>query len=316
MGVDAAGPTRFSRSKAEADRHLQESDLDWVILRPALVLARAVYGGSALLRALAAFPGAIPLVEPDARIQIVDVDDVAETVALCAAADAPRKVIWQLGHPQVHTLGEIAIAYRQWLGFPPRRVARIPRAVGRAVALLADQLGRLGWRSPARSTALRQLVAGVTGDPSPWIAATGIKPASLADVLAQPATIQDRWSARLYLLKPLAIAGLSLHSIIAGVIILWLRTLIVDAGWSAASMAVGATGAIVNIILGLGVLVRPTARPALIGMLLLTVGSMVFDMTMLAGYGADRGLQALAIVSTAIPIVLAITFVLATLDDR
>jgi uncharacterized protein YbjT (DUF2867 family) len=297
IGVDEAGPTAFSRTKAQADRHLQDLDLDWVILRPALVLAPAVYGGSALLRALAAFPGAIPLIDADARIQIVGIDDVAETVAFCAAPDAPSKVIWELADPQVHTLADIAVAYRQWLGFPPRPVIRLPQMVGQSIALLGDQLGRLGWRSPARSTALKQLSAGVIGDPAPWMTATGIKPASLADVLARPATIQDRWSARLYLLKPLAIAGLAFHSIVSGLI-------------TARSLA----GAVIDIVLGLAVLVRATARLALIGMLLVTVGAMVFEMAMLARYGMDRWLLATA--TAAVPMLLAIAFALATLDDR
>jgi uncharacterized protein YbjT (DUF2867 family) len=325
IGVDEAGPTAFSRTKAEADRHLQNLDLDWMILRPALVLASAVYGGSALLRALSAFPGAIPLVDADARMQIVGIDDVAETVAFCAAAAAPSRLVWQLAHPQVHTLADIAIAYRRWLGFPPRPVIRLPRIAGQAVALLGDQLGRLGWRSPARSTTLRQLSAGVIGDPAPWISATGIEPASLADVLTRPATIQDRWSARLYLLKPVAIFGLAFHSVVSGLItarsfagsMAWLRSLVAEVGFSAVvTMMLVATGAIVDFVLGLAVLVRATARPALIGMLLVTVGAMIFEMAMLARYGTDRWLQLLTTVSTAVPVMLAIAFALATLDDR
>ncbi len=53
IGAEPAGPTGFSRTKAEAEAHLRQLDLDWVILRPALVLAPAVYGGTAMLRGLA-----------------------------------------------------------------------------------------------------------------------------------------------------------------------------------------------------------------------------------------------------------------------
>jgi hypothetical protein len=116
-------------------------------------------------------------------------------------------------------------------------------------------------------------------------------------VLARPATIQDRWSARLYLLKPLAIFGLAFHSIVSGLI-------------TARSFA----GMGVEIALGLALLVRATARLALIGMLLVTVGTMIFEMAMLAPYGIDRWL--LTIASAAVPVMLAIAFALATLDDR
>lgn len=49
------GQGRFGQTKTQADEALRASDLEWVILRPGLVLAPAAYGGSALLRGLAAF---------------------------------------------------------------------------------------------------------------------------------------------------------------------------------------------------------------------------------------------------------------------
>jgi len=68
IGAEAAGPTEFARSKADAEADLAKRDLDWVILRPGLVLGPNAFGGTALLRSLAAMPGAIPLVHPDARV--------------------------------------------------------------------------------------------------------------------------------------------------------------------------------------------------------------------------------------------------------
>src|SRR5919198_949932 len=50
IGIDRQTPTRFSRTKLEADRALMARDLDWVILRPSVVLGPAAYGGSALFR--------------------------------------------------------------------------------------------------------------------------------------------------------------------------------------------------------------------------------------------------------------------------
>ena len=55
IGVDRAA-TAFSRTKREGEEALKALDLDWVILRPSVVLGRAAYGGGALLRALAASP--------------------------------------------------------------------------------------------------------------------------------------------------------------------------------------------------------------------------------------------------------------------
>jgi nucleoside-diphosphate-sugar epimerase len=56
IGVDRETPTVFSRTKLDGDRALMRYDLDWVILRPSVVVGPAAYGGSALFRGLAALP--------------------------------------------------------------------------------------------------------------------------------------------------------------------------------------------------------------------------------------------------------------------
>src|SRR6202045_1759170 len=56
IGVDREAPTAFSRTKLEGDRRLMASDLDWIILRPSVVVGRPAYGGSALFRGLASLP--------------------------------------------------------------------------------------------------------------------------------------------------------------------------------------------------------------------------------------------------------------------
>ena len=48
-------------TKLAADDHLRSMDLDWVVLRPSLVIARGAFGGTAFFRGLAALPFAIPV---------------------------------------------------------------------------------------------------------------------------------------------------------------------------------------------------------------------------------------------------------------
>jgi len=68
---------------------------------------------------------------------------------------------------------------------------------------------------------MAELRRGVSGDPQPWVAATGIMPKTIADVIGRgSATIQDKWFARLFLVKPLAIASLALFWILSGFIAL------------------------------------------------------------------------------------------------
>jgi uncharacterized protein YbjT (DUF2867 family) len=273
IGAEAEGASAFSRSKAAAEAHLRKLPLDWVILRPGLVLAPGVYGGTAMLRGLAAFPGMVPVIRADAAIQIVGVDDVAATVALALEPDGPRHVTWDVAHPVVHKLEDIVVALRAWLGFAPRPVVRLPDFLGGMVAAVADAAGWLGWRSPARSTAFAQLAAGVVGDPTSWIAATGIAPKNLEQILAaRPSAVQDRWFARLYLIKPLALLGLAAAAILPsreGLVTFWQYRHELDG----VRFYFIATSLLPSLILnaamfaaGLGLLVRATARLSLIAL--------------------------------------------------
>ncbi len=70
IGASTDGPTAFARTKAQADAHLASLDLDWVILRPTLVLAPAAYGGTAMLRGLAGLPWVVPSVASQVQIVI------------------------------------------------------------------------------------------------------------------------------------------------------------------------------------------------------------------------------------------------------
>ena len=70
-----------------------------------------------------------------------------------------------------------------------------------------------------RTTAIAELRRGVTGDPARWMAATGIVPKTIAEMIGRrPATIQDKWFARLFLVKALVIASLALFWTVSGFI--------------------------------------------------------------------------------------------------
>jgi uncharacterized protein YbjT (DUF2867 family) len=320
IGAETAGPSAFSRTKAAAETRLKSLDLDWMILRPGLVLAPAVYGSTAMLRGIAAFPCCVPLAAADARIQVIGDADLAETVALGLRPDAPSRVVWDVAHPQVHTLAGIVTAIRGWLGFAPRRVLRLPSAAGKVAAALADAIGWLGWRSPARSTSLAQLGFGVVGDPAGWMQASGIAPRSLDEILAvRPANVQDRWFARLYLIKPLALAGIACSAIslgVSGVVDSLNLALAVLPGIPLSAFVIyvlpGLLGGAIELGTGVAMLVRRTARPALIVMLILTLLAT-----------ADNIVSALTVrqypLTAAIldiPMLLALLFTLAILDDR
>lgn len=276
-GVSPDASTSFFQTKAEADAALMASDLDWVILRPGLVIAPTAYGGTALIRGLASFPFLIPIVGGQQVIQTVSVDDVADAVVASIEGQVPARASYDLVEERPHSLLELVKAFRSWLGHPPAPVVRVPSWLGYLMFKAGDALGHLGWRPPLRTTALLQLEAGVQGDASAWTRARGRAPSGLIDTLRrQPSTVQERWFGRLWLLKPTIIAVLSLFWLASGIIGL----LQVDAaaalltergiGDGLAGLAV-IGGSAVDIALGLALLAKRTHKGAAIGMILTTL---------------------------------------------
>ena len=302
MGAGLQGASAFAKSKGQADTALAASALPWIILRPGVVLAPGVYGASAMLRGLAGLPWRTPLIAGDLEVRIVSVEDVAETVAWALGRGLSVTGTYELLHPQPYRLADLVSAQRQWLGFPHQSTLELPAAIARAITAAADELA-----------------AGMRGDPTEWIAATGITPKDLDAILHQrPATLQDRWFSRLYFLKPAAIACLAAFWIVSGLVA-------VGPGWSGAQAVVATTGvngtaamlttaggAIVDIVLGIGVAVRSAARMALIGMLVVS-GLYLLLGTILA---PALWLDPLGCLVKIVPILLLIVFALAVLEER
>ncbi len=221
MGAVPQAETAFMATKAEADEALQQRDLDWVILKPGLVLARQAYGGTALLRGLAAAPLALPIAAKSGPIQIISVDDIALTVEKLLLPGAPRTGIWEMAHPTQYTLADIALRLRAWFGLAPASVVPVPNYFLRFFAHLGDAVAWLGWRNPLRSTALAQIEQGVVGDVASWQQEFDIKPLSLERTLTvHTSTVQDLWHSRLLFLKPIAIVTLVLFWFLSGLITL------------------------------------------------------------------------------------------------
>ena len=168
-GVDAQASTEFMRTKAAGDAAVREAGCDYWIFRPGIVLAQSAYGGTELLRMLAAFPAVQPLACPDALIQTVSADDVGRAVSMAVSGELPAGTECDLVEDKAHRLRDVVGEFRQWLGFgPASSVVVVPDFALRATSLIADGLGLLGWRSPARSTAVQVLRDGVIGDSGQW----------------------------------------------------------------------------------------------------------------------------------------------------
>lgn len=261
----------FIATKRHADEALASSGVDHVILRPALVLGRNAHGGSALIRALASTPLALPLLYADSPVQTVYVDDVAEAVALAVEGALPSGTDLELAAPERLTLGQLVQLHRRWLGLPPASVVEVPPIFGRLVTLLADLAGHLGWRSPLRSTAMLVMRHGVTCQHDHASLPEGLELRNAEHALvANPSGVQDLWFARLYLVKPVVMVLMSLFWLLSGVIPLLdtLRAASHFEPFMSPPLALALTLATcaLDMALGLLVLIRPFARKALMGM--------------------------------------------------
>lgn len=252
-------------------------DLDWVILRPSVVVGRSAYGGSALFRGLAALP-ILPVMPNTGPLQLVQPTNVAETVAFFLQPGAPTRLVIELAGLERLSFSEVVAAYRRWLGWRPARQVSLPAWAAHVFFKLGDFAGWLGWRAPIRSTAGLEIARGAVGNPTRWTEVTGVTPQSLGAALtAEPSSVQERWFARLYLLKPIIFGTLSLFWIITGLISLapgfpaaWL--IMAEGGAGRAAGAAVVAGAFLDLILGVGVAFRRTSQLALCATLAVSVG--------------------------------------------
>ncbi len=317
IGVDRATPTEFSQTKLAGDAALMASDLDWVVLRPSVVLGAPAYGASALIRGLAALP-ILPIMPETAPIQPVSLDDVVETVVHFIDPAAPARLVVELVGPEAMSFAEVIRRYRRWLGLRPAVEIGLPAWLASALYRLGDFAARLGWRPPVRSTAQREIARGAVGDPSDWRRLTGIAPTSLTEMLAsRPASVQEGWFARLYLLKPVVLVSLVLFWIGSGLASLGPgyaagTSLIGDRVGSLVASLVVIAGGLADLFIGIGIAFRRSARAALVAGVALSLLYAAAG-TILTPW---LWLDPLAPLLKIAPVIALLLVALATLEDR
>lgn len=220
MSAEAHVSSSYAASKTAADIHLEKLDLNWLIIKPSLVIARGSYGGTSLIRGLAGLPYVLPTPGNGRQpMQPIAAGDLALGIARLAKLKDPARTTLYAAGPDVLTIGEIIAIHRSWLGFPDAYRVSIPLWLLKPFFWLGDIAGWLGNATPMRSTSLVQIDYDETTDPMPFAEAAGLQMRPLTEVLsANPATLQDRLHARLYFLRPLLQVVLALFWILTGLI--------------------------------------------------------------------------------------------------
>jgi len=272
-GVTDKANTAFLATKARGDSAVRDAGGAWWVFRPGLVLAPTAYGGTLMLRMLAAVPWLQPVAMGHAPVQTVSVADVARAVEGAVSGEIAPGTQADLVESDTHNLEEVVTGFRSWLGFlPARRIIRVQGGLVRMVARFADALGWLGWRSPLRSTAMNVLENGVTGDAQQTQAALGRPALTLQEsLLSMPAGAEDRLAARMALLMPVIVAVLALFWIASGVIGLIsidsAAAVLRQQGWeNGVALSIVGFWALVDIALGGAICFRRRARQATAGM--------------------------------------------------
>lgn len=273
LGDPADG--EFIAAKHRADAALMGMDLDWVVLRPSLVYSvDGSYGGSSLLRALAAAP-VIPLpAGGDAKVQPLALPDLAAAVVAAVERDTAARQCIEIVGPETLALKDYLAAWRTWLDAGSFRSVRLPRALSTVGAHLGEWLGR----GPAGLTMWRMLERGrlATPDSAERLRQTlDLAPRTLASALnARPASSADHWHARLYPLAPVLRWVLALTWIASGLVGFTLdretvAALFAPAGLApSAAHAIGLAASVVDMVLGLLLVLDRWRGPVLAAMAL------------------------------------------------
>jgi uncharacterized protein YbjT (DUF2867 family) len=317
LGVDRLQPSAFSRTKLAGDEILEATENRWWILRPSVVLGRPVFGASALIRGLAALP-VYPSMQNVGALQVVMLEDVISTVVALVERSPPKNSILELAGPDQLSFDQIVATYRRWYGWKTAKKIIVPQPIARILHWAGDLVGLMGWRPPVRSNALKEVARGAVGDPAKWQQETGITPSALSSWLSsQQPTVQDKWFARLYFIKPLLFVVLPAFWIATGIISLtvgWQSgvKLMLEGGAGVLAAPSVVAGALADIIVGALIALRSSARVGLIAAVTLSI----FYALAGSAIRPDLWAEPLGPLLKIFPIIAAHLCALAILEDR
>ena len=175
IGADSEAASAYARSKGDGETAVRAAFPAAIILRPSIVFGREdkfINRFAAMIR----LSPVLPVIEPQAKFQPVFVGDVADAVV--AALDAPTGATYELGGPQLFTMGEL----QRWIADATGRnrlFVDVPDAVAGALAT------GFGWAPGAPVTKDQWLMLQTDNVVAPNAAALrdlGIVPSALASI--------------------------------------------------------------------------------------------------------------------------------------
>jgi len=138
LNADPAGPSRYLRSKAEAEAAVKSSELDWTILRPSVIFGPEDAFLN-LFAQLLRFAPVMALARADAKFQPVYVGDVAECIVRALGLPVTVGRTFPLCGPTIYTLREL-VRYAGEVTGRPRPIIALGPMLGRLEAATLEYL--------------------------------------------------------------------------------------------------------------------------------------------------------------------------------
>ena len=179
LGVGAAAPSLYLRSKAAGEQALRDADLALTVLRPSVIFG-AEDRFIRLFAQLQAAAPLLPLAGSAARFQPVWVGDVAAAIEASLVWPSTIGQVFECAGPQVYTLSDLARRAGRWSGHERPQIA-LPDALAHIQAWLLEHAPGPLLMSRDNLASLR--VPNVASADLPGLAALGIEPTPLEAVM-------------------------------------------------------------------------------------------------------------------------------------
>ncbi len=202
LGIDQLD-LPYAKSKKAADDYLQTLPIASIIIRPSLVYGRGSYGGTSLFRGIAGLPWITPVPGRGTQeFQPIHLEDLSKSIIKLIDVEPKQHLILNAVSAKRVTLNEILSKMRAWLGFSKSKSLLIPLKLIQIVSWFGDFIPY----SSLNSTSYKMLIQNNTTsseETKKFHKIIGFVPQEFSDgIYRHPSSVQDRWHARLFFLKP------------------------------------------------------------------------------------------------------------------
>ena len=178
LGAGRDAPSMYQRTKAAGEAILQESGLDWTVLRPSVMFGE----GDKFLTLFARLQGILPIVPlagADTLFQPVWVGDVVSAIVQCLQRDDTARRTYEVCGPERFSLRQLVKLAGRLSGHP-RPVVKLPAVLARLQAFLMELAP--GQPLMSRDNLDSMKVSNVASGNLPGLDALGISPRALGDI--------------------------------------------------------------------------------------------------------------------------------------